>query len=90
MCMSILPDSGPKTKECASIFPDGMVVLQHIAKSCNLLLTLSFLSFFFEIPWLIFSKEFPWIFVRLLWFFQRFSGFGRGQKSLVNLRVFPW
>ena len=24
-----------------------------------------------------------------LWFFQGFSGFGRGQKSLVNLRVLP-
>ena len=43
---------------------------------------------FFGIPWLILSKEFPWLFVRFLWFFQGFSGFGGGQNSLVNLRVF--
>ena len=48
----------------------------------------SFPWFFFGIPWLILSKEFPWLFVHFLWFFQGFSGFGRGCKSLVYLRVF--
>ena len=43
---------------------------------------------FFWIPWLILSKEFPWLFVFFLCFFQAFSGFGGGQKSLVNLRFF--
>ena len=45
---------------------------------------------FKAIPWLILSnKGFPWLFVRFPWlFFQGFSGFGRGHKSLVSLRFF--
>ena len=42
------------------------------------------------------SKGFPWLFffvcvcVCFVCFFQGFSGFSWVQKSLVNLRVFPW
>ena len=44
---------------------------------------------FIGIPCLIVSKAFPCLFVCVfLWVFPRFGGFGSGQKSLVNLRVF--
>ena len=41
---------------------------------------------FFGFPWLILRKEFPCLFGFFL-FFQGFSGFGREEKSLVNLGV---
>ena len=41
---------------------------------------------FFGFPWLILSKEFPWLFHGFLCLFQGFRGFGRDRKSLVILR----
>ena len=43
---------------------------------------------FFGFPWLIFNKEFPWLFWRFLFLFQGICGFGKERKSFVNLRVF--
>ena len=59
-------------------FPAGF--LRKTAVSCLVLLFLG----------LILSNEFPWLFALFHCFFQGFSGFGRGQQSLANLRVFPW
>ena len=43
---------------------------------------------FWGFPWLIFNKEFPWLFWHCLFLFQGICGFGRERKPLVNLRVF--
>ena len=43
---------------------------------------------FLGFPWLILSKEFPWLNWYFLCLFQGFCGFGSERKSLVNLRFF--
>ena len=42
----------------------------------------------FGFPWLILSKELPWLFWCFLCILQRICGFGRERKSLVELRGF--
>ena len=75
------------------------VVLQRVlrARRCSrecsrerssCLRTLSFLSLVFLNSLVNFKQGISLVIVRFLWFFQGFSGFGRGQKSLVNLRFF--
>ena len=49
---------------------------------------LSFLSLVFLNSLVNFKQGMSLVIVRFLWFFQGFSGFGRGQRSLVNLRFF--
>ena len=39
---------------------------------------------FFGIPWLILSKEIPWLFVFFLWFFQGFSGLALCHFDLLE------
>ena len=46
------------------------------------------IPWFLGFPWLILSKEFPWLFWYFLCLFQGFCGFGSERKSLVNLRFF--
>ena len=42
---------------------------------------------FFGFPWLIFNKEFPWLFWRFLFLFQAICGFG-GEKILGKFEGF--